>query len=165
MRQVIIDGRLGQDAVVSSSNGRQFIKFSIANTLFKNGQEKTEWFDVTSFDDFVISKKVKALTKGSYVIVTGNWETETNVSQKTNQLYVNHRVIATDVNIPNLGKRVDETAAASPATTATRVATPSVPTPEVSVPSINIPSVDTRFNSAPQNDFVNDNSVDDDLPF
>lgn len=160
MRQVIIDGRLGQDAVVSSSNGRQFIKFSIANTLFKNGQEKTEWFDVTSFDDFVINKKVKALTKGSYVIVTGNWETETNVSQKTNQLYVNHRVIATDVNIPNLGKKVDDTTA----TTAAKVTTPSVPTPEVSVPSINIPSVEERLNSAPQNDFVN-NEVDDDLPF
>lgn len=159
MRQVIIDGRLGQDAVVSSSNGRQFIKFSIANTLFKNGQEKTEWFDVTSFDDFVINKKVKALTKGSYVIVTGNWETETNVSQKTNQLYVNHRVIATDVNIPNLGKKTEEGV-----TTTAKVASPSVPTPEVNVPSINIPSVEERLNSAPQNDFVN-NEVDDDLPF
>lgn len=159
MRQVIIDGRLGQDAVVSSSNGRQFIKFSIANTLFKNGQEKTEWFDVTSFDDFVINKKVKALTKGSYVIVTGNWETETNVSQKTNQLYVNHRVIATDVNIPNLGKKTEETTA-----TTAKVASPSVPTPEVNVPTINIPSVEERLNSAPQETFVN-NEVDDDLPF
>lgn len=156
MRQVIIDGRLGQDAVVSSSNGRQFIKFSIANTLFKNGQEKTEWFDVTSFDDFVINKKVKALTKGSYVIVTGNWETETNVSQKTNQLYVNHRVIATDINIPNLGKKADDMTP--------RVNTPTVQVPEVSVPSINIPSVEERLNSAPQHTFVNDN-VDDDLPF
>ena len=156
MRQVIIDGRLGQDAVVSSSNGRQFIKFSIANTLFKNGQEKTEWFDVTSFDDFVINKKVKALTKGSYVIVTGNWETETNVSQKTNQLYVNHRVIATDVNIPNLGKKSDEMAP--------RINTPTVPTPEVNVPTINIPSVEERLNSVSQETFVN-NDVDDDLPF
>lgn len=159
MRQVIIDGRLGQDAVVSSSNGRQFIKFSIANTLFKNGQEKTEWFDVTSFDDFVINKKVKALTKGSYVIVTGNWETETNVSQKTNQLYVNHRVIATDVNIPNLGKKTEEAT-----TTTAKVASPSVPIPEVNVPTINIPSVEERLNSAPQETFVN-NEVDDDLPF
>jgi single-stranded DNA-binding protein len=159
MRQVIIDGRLGQDAVVSSSNGRQFIKFSIANTIFKNGQEKTEWFDVTSFDDFIINKKVKALTKGSYVIVTGNWETETNVSQKTNQLYVNHRVIATDVNIPNLGKKSEDVA-----NTSVKVNTPSVPTPEVNIPTINIPNVEERLNSASHTDFVND-EVDDDLPF
>lgn len=160
MRQVILDGRLGKDAVVSSSNGKQYVKFSLANTLFKDGQEKTEWFDVTSFDDFVVNKKIKALTKGSYVIVTGNWETETNVSQKTNQLYVNHRVIATDINIPNVGKKNDDMAT----TNTTVVATPSVPTPSVSVPTINIPSVEDRLNSVPQDSFVND-GVDDDLPF
>lgn len=159
MRQVIIDGRLGKDAVVSSSNGKQYIKFSIANTLFKDGQEKTEWFDVTSFDDFVITKKVKALTKGSYVIVTGNWETETNVSQKTNQLYVNHRVIASDINIPNLGKKADE---GSP------VKVPTVAAPEVTVPTINIPSVEERLNSqsaAQEAAFMGTTGGDDDLPF
>ena len=159
MRQVIIDGRLGKDAVVSTSNGKQYIKFSIANTLFKDGQEKTEWFDITSFDDFVINKKVKALTKGSYVIVTGNWETETNVSQKTNQLYVNHRVIATDINIPNLGKKVDEAAP---------VKVPTVSAPEVSVPSISIPSVESRLNSqtvVSANEVSFTDSADDDLPF
>ena len=161
MRQVILDGRLGKDAVVSSSNGKQYVKFSLANTLFKNGKEETEWFDVTSFDDFVVNKKIKALTKGSYVIVTGNWETETNVSQKTNQLYINHRVIATDINIPNVGKKTEDNAVN---TTATTVATPSIPTPSVNVPTVNIPSVEERLNSAPQDSFVND-GVDDDLPF
>lgn len=159
MRQVIIDGRLGKDAVVSSANGKQYVKFSIANTLFKDGQEKTEWFDITSFDDFVINKKIKALTKGSYVIVTGNWVTETNVSQKTNQLYVNHRVFATDINIPNLGKKADEMV--------NKVATPSVTTPEVNVPSINIPSVENRLNSQEtyNEDVYVDDVTDDDLPF
>jgi single-stranded DNA-binding protein len=161
MRQVTIDGRLGKDAVVSSSNGKQYIKFSIANTLFKNGKEETEWFDITSFDDFVINKKVKALTKGSYVIVTGEWETETNVSQKTNQLYINHRVIANAVNIPNVGKKLEETA--------NKVATPSVSTPEVNIPTINIPNTEKKLNSQPvasvavQDDFTKD--VDDELPF
>ena len=157
MRQVILDGRLGKDAVVSSSNGKQYVKFSLANTLFKNGKEETEWFDVTSFDDFVVNKKIKALTKGSYVIVTGNWETETNVSQKTNQLYINHRVIATDINIPNIGKKIDDG----------KVQTPSVSMPEINVPTINIPSVEQRLNSQPsvtENEFVS--TVDDsDLPF
>jgi single-stranded DNA-binding protein len=159
MRQIVIDGRLAKDAVISvSQNGRQHIKFSIANTIFKGNEEKTEWFDITSFDDFVINKKSKALTKGSYVIVTGNWETEANVSAKDGKLYINQRVVATDVNIPNVGKK-NETAV-----------TPSVPTPEVHVPqvsqpTINIPSVEARLNAAPAPEIVMDKEADDDLPF
>lgn len=159
MRQIIIDGRLAKDAVIATSqNGRQHIKFSIANTIFKGNEEKTEWFDITSFDDFVINKKSKALTKGSYVIVTGNWETEANVSAKDGKLYINQRVVATDVNIPNIGKKNDV------------ASTPSVPTPEVRVPqvqqpSINIPNVEARFNSAPAPEIEIEHDADDDLPF
>lgn len=159
MRQIVIDGRLAKDAVISvSQNGRQHIKFSIANTIFKGNEEKTEWFDITSFDDFVINKKSKALTKGSYVIVTGNWETEANVSAKDGKLYINQRVVATDVNIPNVGKKNDTAAAPS-------VPTPEVQVPQVSQPTINIPSVEARLNAAPAPDIVMDKEADDDLPF
>lgn len=160
MRQIIIDGRLGKDAVISTpQNGRTNIKFSLANTTFKSGEEKTEWFDITSFDDFVITKQSKALTKGSYVIVTGSWETETNVSPKDNKLYINHRVIANNINIPNLGKKQDIEANTAYA------AAPSVPTPQVTPPTINIPSVEERLNSAPQTAVVVNNDMEDDLPF
>ena len=164
MKQIIIDGRLGRDAVISTSqNGRQHIKFSLANTTFRGNEEKTEWFDITSFDDFVINKKSKALTKGSYVIVTGSWETETNVSPKDNKLYINHRVIATDINIPMLGKKQDgENVVPTPSVS---IPTPSVPTPQVATPTINIPSVEARLNAAPAPDFVMDKDSDDDLPF
>ena len=159
MRQIVIDGRLAKDAVISvSQNGRQHIKFSIANTIFKGNEEKTEWFDITSFDDFVINKKSKALTKGSYVIVTGNWETEANVSAKDGKLYINQRVVATDVNIPNVGKKSDTTAVPS-------VPTPEVQVPQVSQPTINIPSVEARLNAAPAPEIVMDKEADDDLPF
>ena len=161
MRQIVIDGRLAKDAVISTSqNGRQHIKFSIANTIFKGNEEKTEWFDITSFDDFVINKKSKALTKGSYVIVTGNWETEANVSPKDGRLYINQRVVATDVNIPKIGKAADATTNATPT-----VQAPAVPSPQVSQPTINIPSVEARLNAAPAPDFVVDKDADDDLPF
>lgn len=159
MRQIVIDGRLAKDAVISvSQNGRQHIKFSIANTIFKGNEEKTEWFDITSFDDFVINKKSKALTKGSYVIVTGNWETEANVSAKDGKLYINQRVVATDVNIPNVGKKSDTTAVPS-------VPTPEVQVPQVSQPTINIPNVEARLNAAPAPEIVMDKEADDDLPF
>ena len=159
MRQIVIDGRLAKDAVISvSQNGRQHIRFSIANTIYKGNEEKTEWFDITSFDDFVINKKSKALTKGSYVIVTGNWETEANVSAKDGKLYINQRVVATDVNIPNVGKKSDTTAVPS-------VPTPEVQVPQVSQPTINIPSVEARLNAAPAPEIVMDGEVDDDLPF
>lgn len=162
MRQIVIDGRLAKDAVISvSQNGRQHIKFSIANTIFKGNEEKTEWFDITSFDDFVINKKSKALTKGSYVIVTGNWETEANVSPKDGKLYINQRVVATDVNIPKVGKASDSTAT----NVAPTVQAPSVPTPQVSQPTINIPSVEARLNATPAPEFVVDKDADDDLPF
>ena len=126
--------------------------------FFKGNEEKTEWFDITSFDDFVINKKSKALTKGSYVIVTGNWETEANVSAKDGKLYINQRVVATDVNIPNVGKKND--AAATPS-----VPTPEVQVPQVSQPTINIPSVEARLNAAPAPEIVMDKEADDDLPF
>ena len=162
MRQVIIDGRLAKDAVISTSqNGRQHIKFSIANTIFKGNEEKTEWFDITSFDDFIITKKSKALTKGSYVIVTGNWETEANVSPKDGKLYINQRVVATDVNIPKIGKAAD----AATTNVAPTVQAPSVPTPQVPQPTINIPSVEAKLNASPAPEFVKDKDADDDLPF
>ena len=162
MRQIVIDGRLAKDAVISiSQNGRQHIKFSIANTIFKGNEEKTEWFDITSFDDFVINKKSKALTKGSYVIVTGNWETEANVSPKDGKLYINQRVVATDVNIPKVGKSSD----AATTTSTPSVQVPSVPTPQVAQPTINIPSVEARLNAAPAPELVMDKDADDDLPF
>ena len=158
MRQITIDGRLGKDALVETSpNGKNYIRFSIANTVFKDKQEKTEWFDITSFDPFIVNNGSKALTKGSYVIVTGTWETETNVSPTTNKLYVNHRVIASNVEVPNLGKKNDGTAPT--------VATPAVETPQVPTPTINIPSVEARLNQEPAPTVTTYDGGDDDLPF
>ena len=100
MKQIVIDGRLGKDAVLGTTNtGRQYLRFSLANSSFsKNEGEKTEWFDVTTFNDFDIKYRQNVLKKGSYVIVTGTWRSETSV--KDSKVWLNHYVNATDINVP-----------------------------------------------------------------
>jgi single-stranded DNA-binding protein len=161
MRQITFDGRLGKDAVVGTAkNGTQYLKFSVANNTFANGEEKTEWFDVTTFNDFIIKQKKDILKKGSYVIVTGGLESE--VKTYNGKIFLNHSVVANEVNVPKLSSN---TANSGP-----RVEVPTVPTPTVPLPEVNIPSVEERLNTTPSpavavaaNNVVVDS--DDDLPF
>lgn len=156
MKTIVFDGRLGKDAVLNTSkNGNQYLKFSVANTTFSNGQEKTEWFDVTTFNENLIKAKSQVLKKGSYVIITGTWDSNTSV--KDSKVWLNHYVTATDINIPNLGNKA----------TAPTVTQPTVDMPTVSMPEVTIPTVETRLNAA---DVVAANHAivedsDDDLPF
>lgn len=107
MRSIIFDGRLGKDAeVLKTKEGKSYVRFSVANNLFRDGEEKTDWFDVTSFDSFIIEKRAQYLKKGTYVIVTGNIITEVNVSN--GNVYLNHKVRATSIETPSRGKSNDE---------------------------------------------------------
>lgn len=159
MKTIVIDGRLGKDAVLSTSNnGNQYLKFSVANTTFSNGQEKTEWFDVTTFNENLIKAKKEVLKKGSYVIITGTWNSETRV--KDSRVWLNHYVTATDINVPNLGKK-------SETGNLVGVTQPTVEQPTVTMPTVEIPKVEARLNEAEvvaaNAGIVDDN--DDDLPF
>ena len=159
MKTIVIDGRLGKDAVLSTSkNGNQYLKFSVANTTYANGQEKTEWFDVTTFNENLIKVKTPVLKKGSYVIVTGTWESNTSV--KDNKVWLNHYVTASDINVPNLGNKQQNTMAP-------KVETPSVATPHVNAPTIEIPSVEAKLNesTAVAANYASVDDSDDDLPF
>lgn len=158
MKTIVIDGRLGKDAVLNTSkNGNQYLKFSVANTTFSNGQEKTEWFDVTTFNENLIKAKTPVLKKGSYVIVTGTWDSNTSV--KDNKVWLNHYVTASDINVPNLGNKQQNALAP-------KVETPAVSVPTVNVPTVEIPSVEERLNSAVEMNYVSmDNDGDDELPF
>jgi single-stranded DNA-binding protein len=177
MKQIVIDGRLGKDAVLGTTNtGRQYLRFSLANSSFsKNEGEKTEWFDVTTFSDFDIKYRQNVLKKGSYVIVTGTWRSETSV--KDSKVWLNHYVNATDINVPNLGNKKETTVPTveglikniqiEPA-----VATPSVQMPTINVPTVQVPTVEARLNAEtkvtapkPEYTMVNETEVDDDLPF
>ena len=169
MKQIVIDGRLGKDAVLGTTNtGRQYLRFSLANSSFsKNEGEKTEWFDVTTFNDFDIKYRQNVLKKGSYVIVTGTWRSETSV--KDSKVWLNHYVNATDINVPNLGNKKETTV---PTVEGPAVATPSVQMPTINIPTVQVPTVEARLNAEtkitapkPEYTMVNETEVDDDLPF
>ena len=159
MKQIVFDGRLGKDATINTSkNGNQYLKFSVANTSYSNGEEKTEWFDVVTFNDKLIKAKSSVLKKGSYVIISGTWDSDTSV--RDNKVWLNHYVTASDINVPNLGSKP-----ASPL--APSVAAPTVETPAITIPSVPTPSVEARLNA---HDAVAANHVavaddDDELPF
>ena len=167
MKQIVIDGRLGKDAVLGTTNtGRQYLRFSLANTTFsKTDGEKTEWFDVTTFNDFDIKYRQNVLKKGSYVIVTGTWKSETSV--KDSKVWLNHYVNATDINVPKIGSQKETTT-----TTAPTVEGTTVNMPKINIPTVEMPTVETRLNTEtkaetpkPTYTAVVENEVEDDLPF
>lgn len=104
MKQITLDGRLGGDAEIKkSSNGRDYIRFEIANDSFVDGANKTEWFNVTCFDPFIVSKKSDFLKKGRYVIIQGTWKSE--VTNNKGTIYLNHYVTANNIELPSFGTK------------------------------------------------------------
>lgn len=110
MKTIILDGRVGANGteVKTTKSGKPFAKFSVANNTYVNGEEKTEWFDVISYDPTFIEKRAQYLGKGSYVIVTGNIRTEVNIDQ-TNKVWINNYITATTIETPRLGVKSDAT--------------------------------------------------------
>lgn len=108
MKTIIIDGRIGKDGakVLKTKNGKAYIRFSLANDSFVNGANKTEWFDITSFDDFVVEKQSKMLTQGRYVIVNGVLNSE--VATNNGKVYLNQYVRCNSIEIPSLGSKKDD---------------------------------------------------------
>lgn len=108
MKQITIDGRVGKDGakVMKTQGGKNYLRFSVANDSFVNGANKTEWFDITCFDPFVVENRVKFLTKGRYVIVTGVLNSE--VTAKDGKVYLNQYVRASDIDFPSIGGKKEE---------------------------------------------------------
>ena len=109
MKQIIIDGRIGKDGakiLTTKTNKKPYARFSLANTSYSNGQTKTEWFDVTSYDPFVIDTQSKLLSQGKYVIIQGTINSEVTV--KDGKVYLNHYIKAYNIDIPMLGKGKEE---------------------------------------------------------
>ena len=103
MRIISFDGRLGSDAEVKTTrDGKPYVRLQVANNIFANGEDRTDWFDVTCYDQFVVEKRSKLFTKGTYVIVTGNVTTE--VKPYNGKLWINHYVTATTIDVPRLGR-------------------------------------------------------------
>lgn len=105
------DGRIGASGaeVRTTKGGKPYVRFSVANNSFANGAEKTEWFDVTSYDEYIINNRVKYLTKGTYVIITGNPNIEVNV--RDGKIWLNQYITASTIDTPSFKKKEDDTTA------------------------------------------------------
>ena len=108
MRQITLDGRIGKDGakVLQSANGKSYIRFSLANDSFVNGANKTEWFDVSCFDPYIVEKRAKYMTQGRYAIIQGVLNSE--VISKNGKIYLNHYVNAVTIELPSFGTRKDD---------------------------------------------------------
>ena len=115
MSLVIIAGRLGKDATVeTTSGGTKVVKFSVVENEFKNGEETSTWYDVTSFNPFIIEKQIKALKKGSFIVAPADLNVRPSFS-KNGQLFLNYDAIISSVKIINVngGKRNDSAESSS----------------------------------------------------
>lgn len=109
MKIIIFDGRIGAKGaeVMATKGGKPFVRFSVANNSFVNGNEKTEWLDVTSYDPFVIESKVKYLTKGTPVQIVGSLNTEVKVDPQ-GKVWVNQYVTADRIELMFSGKKDED---------------------------------------------------------
>lgn len=99
----VIIGRLGKDAeVIETSNGSKCVKFTVAENKYRNGEDKTIWYDVTSYDPFVVNTQIKVLKKGAFVVIVGDVDCRINIG-KNGKVYLNYNVITSTINVPNLG--------------------------------------------------------------
>lgn len=143
MKTMTFDGRIGASGaeVRTTKGGKPYVRFSVANNSFANGAEKTEWFDITSYDEYVINNRVKYLTKGTYVIITGTPNVEVNV--RDGKVWLNQYITATTIDTPTFKKKDDE---ATPS--ATNDATPSVSTFTGGTASVGITRAAESYNTA-----------------
>ena len=158
MKIIIFDGRIGaKGAEVSATRGgKPFVRFSVANNSYVNGQDKTEWFDVTSYDPFIIENKVNSLTKGTPVQIVGTLNTEVKV--KDGKVWVNQYVTADRIEFNFAGKKDDE--AQGVATSETTVSTVTGGTQSEAMVTTQPVSATPTAEEMPM-----ESSSDDDLPF
>ena len=155
MKQISFDGRIGKNAeVLATKGGRKYVRFSVANDTFVNGENKTEWFDVTCYDPYVVENRVKYLSKGRYVIVHGSLNTEVNA--KNGKIYLNQYVTANCIDTPVFGKKDEENKEEEVSTYTAPVKPKEEPVVEET------PAYAFQGNTGSK---LNDMSDDDDLPF
>ena len=132
----ILIGRLGKDAEVSqTSGGTNFVRFTVAENKYRNGEDKTTWFDVISYDPFVINTQIKVLKKGTFVVVVGQLDSRINIGKNGN-VYQNFNITSWNINVPNLGTGKNDTPTAI--TTDSTPVTESVASPSKANPSISL---------------------------
>lgn len=91
---MMIDGRIGASGaeVRQTRSGKRYLKFSIANNSMPN-QEKADWYDVICYDAGIIDNLAEYLTKGTYVMVIGNFKADVNVD-RNGKVWLNQTITA-----------------------------------------------------------------------
>lgn len=107
MQKIFLEGRLGRNAEVKeSSNGNKFVRFTMAVNWRKGSSkdEKTTWYDVSSFNPAYTGKLVDYLKSGTAVIVVGDVEPELREG-KDGKAYLNIAVKANSIEFPRINKK------------------------------------------------------------
>lgn len=105
MRQLTVDGYLAADAEEkTSASGKPFLKLKVGNTEFLRGENKTEWFDVVTFDQNTISVFGPYLKKGRHISVTGTLDFSPH-NGTDGKVYVNPAVLAYHIEFVRSGSR------------------------------------------------------------
>ena len=162
---IVLIGRLGKDAeIVQTSNGNKYVRFTVAENTYTNKENETTWYDVVSYDAFVVNTQIQVLKKGAFVVVTGRLKTKVNVGKNGN-VYLNHNVTAWNINVPNLsgGDKKDS----ENITKVVSNATPTIPLDRLENKDVT-PVVPVQETTQPINatDIINTSDDDgDELPF
>lgn len=107
-QKLIVEGRLGGDAVVKTSkNGKKYLSFTLANTSGGKDNEKTTWYDVVSFEDRHTGKFAEYLKKGSSVVVDGKPDFSLYVD-KSQTTRINYKIIVGDIEFTSSGAKRSE---------------------------------------------------------
>jgi len=104
MKVLMLDGNLGKDAeIMKSSKGSQFVKFPLAVSVYSNGETKTEWFNIVSFEESTV-KKAQYLTKGSHVFVMGT-PTSSIYTAKDGSMRIDNSMYADRIDFVKVGSK------------------------------------------------------------
>ena len=146
MKILIVDGRLVRDAEikVSKTTGNRFLKFTIANNTYSNGQENTTYYNVISYNEDDIARYAK-FVKGKLLVITGTPNEDYTV--KEDKVYINRNIKAYNIEYGtfsyNRENTQEPTQNVSVPTIDMQMRTPEVPkytAPSVASPVPNIPA-------------------------
>ncbi|WP_342086069.1 single-stranded DNA-binding protein [Dyadobacter sp. OTU695] len=124
MKQILITGHLGRDAVQRNSNGADFISFTVGvSEKVKDSQgqpmDKTDWFSVISKHKGVLPY----LKKGTKVLVQGRFNAKIYRNTNTGQDAIDYTINADAIEllsaantVPATGPTDSQATTASPAT-------------------------------------------------
>ena len=108
IRTITIDGFLGTaPEVKTTSNGREFTTFRVANRAYGDAENVTYWFSVTVWEAG-LQKFCQSLKKGSAVIITGDYNDRTYKSNVTGTDEIGRDIRATAIHFPTVGRREDD---------------------------------------------------------